>query len=296
MRAPSCLLVAVLVAGTARAEPPAALPCLDGDVAGMACVPGGPARRGTDEEHRCGQGENIKRKTRFGPATEVWIQTFYMDKSEVTIEAWAACVRAGKCKKAGPLYNDFSRPAQPITAVSWFQARDYCAAQGKRLPTEAEWEKAARGPLEGPDADAQAGTCPDVVIMSEAGRSCGTPKAGSHPEKGRVLEVKRTPAGPYGLFEMRGNAEEWVDDWFAADLAACGAACAGVDPRGPCPGASTCAKHPLKMVKGGSWYWPAADARAWHRRPWTPTNKPAHHFGFRCAASVEQASALAPTP
>jgi formylglycine-generating enzyme required for sulfatase activity len=269
-------------------QAPEPLPCLDGDVAGMSCVPGGPAPRGVDEPHACDQTENKKIKTRFGPRVEVWVQTFYMDQTEVTIEAYKACVKAKKCEKAGPQYRDFSRPKQPVTAISWYQADAFCRAHGKRLPTEAEWEKAARGP----DGADEVPACPDVVVKSGDGRSCGVKKKGRHPGTGRVLEVGQTPPGPYGLYEMRGNAEEWVDDWFVVDFTKC-PSCVGIDPRGPCAGEKTCKRYPLKLVKGGSWYWPAEHARAWHRRPYRPKNKPAHHFGFRCAASVEQARALA---
>jgi hypothetical protein len=269
----------------------AAAPC-GPTVPGMACIPGADFVRGTAEVHRCDQGENRGSKTTFGPPIAVVVETFYMDTTEVTIDAYKACVAANKCPKDGPRYNDFSRPKQPVTAVSWFNADTFCRAQGKRLPTEVEWERAARG--DDLAFDAVPPACPDVVLMDKRGRSCGTPKAGSHPEKGRVLEVGTTPPGPFGLFEMRGNAEEWVNDWFAADLVACGPDCAGENPRGPCAGQAACPKHPKKMVKGGSWYWPAEHARSWHRRPWQPSNKPPHHFGFRCAASLEQAAKIAP--
>lgn len=262
-------------------------------VPGMACVPGGSFSRGTAEVHRCDQGENRGSRTHFGPPIAVRVETFFMDLTEVTIEAYQACVAAKKCPKDGPRYNDFSRPQQPVTAVSWFNADIFCRAQGKHLPTEVEWERAARG--DDPSFDTAPPTCPGVVLMDKSGRSCGTPKAGSHPEKGRVLEVATTPPGPFGLFEMRGNAEEWVADWFHPDLATCGADCSGDNPRGPCAGQAACPKFPKKMVKGGSWYWPAEHARSWHRRPWQPSNKPPHHFGFRCAASLEEAARLVPT-
>jgi formylglycine-generating enzyme required for sulfatase activity len=281
-----CMFLWVLI-GMAASE------CLN--VPGMACVSGGTFERGTSEAHRCEQGENRGAKTTFGPPIGVVVDTFYMDLTEVTIEAYGACVAQKKCPKDGPRYNDFSRPRQPVTAVSWFNAEIFCKAQGKRLPTEVEWERAARGDgQDGASVDAEVPSCPTVIVMDpKRGRSCGTPKKGSQPEKGRVLEVMGTPPGPYGLYEMRGNAEEWVADWFAADLAACGAACAGANPQGPCAGKPDCPAHPKKMVKGGSWYWPGSHARAWHRRPWQPSNRPPHHFGFRCAASLAQGAALA---
>ena len=269
-----------------------AVPCGPA-IAGMACVPGATFLRGTTEAHRCEQGENRGEKTTFGPPVEVTVETFYMDVTEVTNEAYLQCVKDKKCPKDGPRYSDFHRPKQPVTATSWFNADTFCRAQGKRLPTEAEWERAARG--DDPSFDAAAPSCPTTIVMDATlGRSCGEKMKGAHPEKGRVIEVMTTAPGPFGLYDMRGNAEEWVSDWFVADLASC-ETCKGTDPKGPCAGEATCARHPKKLVKGGSWYWPASHARAWHRRPWQPSNKPPHHFGFRCAAPVTQ-PATVPQP
>src|SRR5690606_32419003 len=84
---------------------------------GMACVLGGPFKRGRNDGR-----ENER------PEAEVWLQTYYMDLHEVTYAAYKACQRAGACPRGGPLYNDFSRAAQPITGVTWFGARAYCAS------------------------------------------------------------------------------------------------------------------------------------------------------------------------
>ena len=130
--------------------------------------------------------------------------------------------------------------------------------------------------------------------MNEAGeRSCGAKKRrGKGPEKGRVLEVGSRPAGRYGLYDMVGNAEEWVNDWYSIDFATCGDECLGVNPKGPCDGSKKC-KRRYKIVRGGSWYYPKEHATGLHRRPHGPDNKPFHHFGFRCAASFEEAQAIA---
>lgn len=276
----SPLLVLLFIAAqAASAVTPA--PCPTTTVPGMRCVPGGTVTLGTDDAHACAQGENKRRKTQFGPAFSVVVDSVFFDETEVTIAAYNACVAAKQCSRGGPLYNDYARPQQPVTAITWFQARDFCKAQGKRLPTENEWEHAAVGA-----GDVDVAACPDVIVFDGSGRSCGTPKKPPHPEKGRVLEVKGTKPNAYGLYEMRGNAEEWVADWFQPQRSSS-------TPNGPCEGRDTCAKWPLKLVKGGSWYWPAEHATAWHRRPWQPSNKPAHHFGFRCAADVGAAAELA---
>jgi formylglycine-generating enzyme required for sulfatase activity len=250
--------------------------------------------RGFDGPDLCPQPENPAKPVNHHPAAQVWVQTFYMDVTEVTFEAYKACEKAGRCDKAGPRYGDFSRPLQPMIGANWYDARKYCEAMGKHLPTEAEWELAARGP-EGatePWGDEPA-TCERAVIMDEKGRrSCGIQKSGDNPEKGRTWEVAQKPAGRHGLFDMVGNAEEWTADWYASSFTKCGDACLGEDPRGPCAGADTCPGHVYKVVKGGSWFWPASCATGYNRRPHFPANQPYHHFGFRCAASVDEAQKL----
>lgn len=255
---------------------------------GMACVPGGYFVRGIDEDrHACDQvGQPEDGRSSSTPSARVWVDTFLMDLTEVTAGAYRRCVAAGKCPDQGPIYADFKGPKQPITGVDWFGARDYCAFVGKRLPTEAEWERAARGSAgqlnpwgdEPPD-------CSRSVVMNDEGRSCGEKKRrGKSPETGRVLDVGSRPAGRYGLVDMSGNAEEWVADWWTPSWDACGEACSGENPKGPCGGADDCPGHEHRSVRGGSWYWPAEHATGYHRRRHQPDNKPVfHHFGFRCA-------------
>ncbi len=258
-------------------QAPPVLPCPGEVPEAMACVPGGPFLRGTDH------GDHDAR-----PQSSVFVQTFLMDRYEVTYAEYQACAAEGRCDKAGPNYVDFNAPKQPITGVSWFHAKKFCEAHGKRLPTEAEWEKAARG-TDGrryPWGD-EAATCARTVIMTEAGRSCGVKqRSKNHPDTGRPEPVGSKPATQFGLFDMAGNSWEWVADWYSPSWAACGAACAGVDPKGPCGGAEVCPGHHERVVRGGSWYWPAKYATTYHRRAHTPANKPVfHHFGFRCARS-----------
>lgn len=260
------------------------LPCPDAPPPGMACVPAGPFIRGDD------QGPPNAR-----PAATIWLQTFLMDLHEVTYAEYKACERARRCPRSGPAYSDFDRPRQPINGISWHDAVAYCAAQGKRLPSEAQWEKAARGPdgARFPWGDEPA-TCERAILKDERGRGCGVKKLGDKPETGRPWEVGSRPPGRYGLYDMSGNSWEWVADWYASSYAACGDACLGVDPRGPCGGADACPGHRRKIVRGGSWYWDASYATATWRRAHVPDNRPFHHFGFRCAATLGDALALAP--
>ena len=296
------VVLTLLIAPNALAEeaPPfAAKACLEGAVKGMSCIPGGPFVRGSEAYRTCKQGEVLrvpKKRPNHRPVSTVTLQTFYMDITEVTYGAYQACVKAGKCKKSKPLYNDYDRDNQPMVGMTWYDANQYCQAMGKMLPTEAQWEKAARGP----DGELypwgnDEPTCERAVLMDDSGRSCGVQKKKPSGYKGRTLVVKSRPVGRYGLYDMIGNAEEWTSDWYTKDWDKCGEGCAGVDPKGPCgdqPPEKRCGKHQKKVVRGGSWYWPKECATSWTRRPHFAKNKPYHHFGFRCAASVEQVQAL----
>jgi formylglycine-generating enzyme required for sulfatase activity len=252
----------------------------------MACVPAGWYLRGVDEDtHRCEQmGQPRDGRPMSSPSAQVWLDTFWIDRTEVTVAAWHACVEAGACERVRALYPGFSDPDQPMTGQDWFQSLAYCQWRGATLPTEAQWEAAARGP---------AGTtfpwgeepadCDRAILEDGRGRSCGRRQPGSTPERGRVWPVASLPAGHFGLFDMAGNAEEWVMDWWTPDWDACGEACAPVNPRGPCEGSETCPGRRYRVIRGGSWYWDGSHATGWHRRRHTPDNRPPHHFGFRCA-------------
>lgn len=241
--------------------------------ADMKCIPGGKFIRGSN---RTTVDEDSGRKVRDeSPEAQVEVSTFFMDTNEVTYSQYQECVKAKGCPPARPNYRGYSRPNQPMLGVSWFHSRDYCRWKGRRLPTEAEWEKAARGdegqlyPWGNEPAD-----CAKAIIKFKDNKGCGT---------GVTWDVGSRPAYRYGLHDMAGNSWEWVHDWYSPDYAKCGTACAGQDPRGPCGGSEKCPGHIRKIVRGGSWWWDGLSAIAHNRRPHYPSNKPYHHFGFRCA-------------
>ncbi len=275
-------------------------PCGVEAPAGMACIPAGPFVRGVDEdEHACHQsGQPHSRVSASTPSTTIEMPAYFLDITEVTVEAFETCVDAGGCREgAGPRYLDFDRPTQPIVGISWFDAQEFCQWRGAHLPTEAEWEKGARGPNgDRTPFGNDAVTCESAVIRNGEGRSCGVRKEeGSSPETGRVLEVGSRPAGHYGLVDMVGNAEEWVADWWTEDWNSCGEACVGPAPNGLCNASEDCDQS-RRVVRGGSWYWPAEHATGYHRRRHYPSNSPYHHFGFRCAATPAEASATSNVP
>ena len=139
------------------------------------------------------------------PYHKVTLAAFDIDQTEVTQHAYQACLAAGVCSAPIIGFDPDVRPSVPVAHLNWDQARAYCVWAGKRLPTEAEWEKAARG-TDGriyPWGDG-APDCEHANFLH-----CGNDlqPVGSHP-KG---------ASPYGALDMAGNAGEFVSDWFGSD-------------------------------------------------------------------------------
>ena len=257
----------------------------------MSCVPGGKFILGSNATDFKSENYDL---SAFAEHTAE-LSTFLIDKYEVTTAQYQFCVKSGRCTPQISNYPHLREPNQPQLKVTWYQADQYCRAMGKRLPTEAEFEAASRGPNgETYPWGNETASCKEAVIKDKTGRGCkGWPETGWHTtpaalsETGSTWDVGSKAAYRYGLYDMAGNAQEWVADWFAPTLAECGDSCRGKDPKGPCDGASTCPGFHEKLVKGGSWYWGAIAARAAARRPHVPNNVPIHHFGFRCAKSLE---------
>jgi len=290
---------ATAVATTAPAPPPSSAPVAsveppvveppkpppdpcEAPVPGMACIAAGEFLRGVDEGN-----DNEK------PQSKIDMDSYFMDVTEVTAGMHDACVAAKKCEFAHTIYPDMSRPNQPKTGASWYDATNYCKAVGKHLPTEAEWEKAARG-TDGrlyPWGNDPA-TCDRSILMDKTGRGCGVRQKSGEPDKGRTWVVGSRPPNQYGLYDMSGNAWEWTADFYTPSWAACGAACQGKNPKGPCDGKFPCPRMGDRSVRGGSWFWPPSHATTVYRRHHIPTNNPYHHYGFRCAASLEEAKAI----
>jgi eukaryotic-like serine/threonine-protein kinase len=150
------------------------------------------------------------------PQHTVWLDAFWIDRTEVTNGQFAQCEAAGNCKHdrfltqsetRGSYYGNAQYANFPVVSVDWKTAKTYCEWAGRRLPTEAEWEKAARG------TDGRAYPWGEMIDCSkanyagkEAGKGCvgDTTEAGSYP----------SGASPYGALDMAGNVNEWVADWF----------------------------------------------------------------------------------
>jgi len=170
----------------------------------MLPVPGGTFTMGAD-----GVGERDEQ-----PAHSVSLSGFLLDKTEVTNGKYSECVSAGACKPyrddvargfhAGPEAG-FRGAEQPVVGVSWFDAGAYCAFRGKRLPREAEWERAARG--DDSRKYAWGDSAPDPERLACFGRKVGAPGATTMPVASYPLG-----RGPYGHFDLTGNVWEWTAD------------------------------------------------------------------------------------
>jgi formylglycine-generating enzyme required for sulfatase activity len=156
-------------------------------------------------------GENIDRSYQEGPEHLVYVGAFWMDESEVTNAMYSICVDAGACEPPGG--KQFGDPAfadHPVARVEWYKAMNYCGWAGGRLPTEAEWEKAARGGLVQkpyPWGDEQPDCTPGAVNGANSAY-CGE----------QVMPVKQFSPNGYGLYDMAGNVAEWVYDWYGDDF------------------------------------------------------------------------------
>jgi formylglycine-generating enzyme required for sulfatase activity len=229
----------------------------------MALVPAGEFKMG------CNRGRDGHCDADESPYHTVFLDAYYIDLTEVTVGQYQECAQAGACRRARD-YADFDHADQPAVGVSWDDASRYCKWAGKRLPSEAEWEKAARG-TDGrvfPWGNAACG-CACAIQEQRQVYGCGhdaTWPVGSAP-KG---------ASPYGALDMSGNVWEWVADWYAADYYKNSPR---EDPKGPESGEK-------KVRRGGCFaniknYLRASD------RNFAPPETLSNSLGFRCAVTAK---------
>jgi sulfatase modifying factor 1 len=257
---------------------------------GMVRVPAGTFRMGSPDS----EGDADEH-----PQHEVTLSGYCIDRTEVTVAAYGACVAAKGCsasrltvswagyspedtKRHSRWCNGPDRPEHPMNCVDWEQAAAYCQWAKKRLPTEAEWEYAARGsggrryPWGNPE--------PSVERLNACGRECvsmakrylnaawrGLYSGKDGWETTAPVGTYRDGVSPFGTFDMAGNVWEWTSDWYGLYTGA-----AATNPKGPNAGE-------YRVNRGGGW---ATLDISWVRAANRDGSDPSNRFndlGFRCA-------------
>ena len=236
----------------------------DGYGVEMVLVPAGEFTMGSNFNN-----EDLDKK----PMHSVYLDTFYIDKFEVTNYHYSDCVNAGTCqvpveKEFGYYYNIPEFGNYPVVNVDWYMAKSYCEWRGAKLPSEAQWEKAARGTDEriypwGNEYDDY--RCEFANYEYGYKREC----------LGHAAEVDSYPAGvsPYGAYNMAGNVWEWVSSLYK------------LYPYISTDGREDLIASGSRVIRGGSWLDGSLDIYTYNRGNSMPSNFN-NRIGFRCARDV----------
>ena len=239
----------------------------------MAFVPAGEFLMGSNEADPLASDDEK-------PQRRVYLDAFWIDQTEITNRDYQKCVVAGQCTPQYFLGRTFMGDTYPVVGVDWFQSEAYCEWAGGRLPTEAEWEKAARG------TDGQIypwGNQFDGSRLNSCDRNCIQDWRDSRADDGYkyTAPIGSYPNGasPYGVFDMSGNVWEWTADWYGEDYYQMAPL---ENPKGPAFGQQ-------RVIRGGSWHYSGRNLRAVNRHKDIPTFQ-YDKIGFRCV--VEDAAGL----
>ncbi|MGD2205809.1 MAG: formylglycine-generating enzyme family protein [Anaerolineae bacterium] len=242
---------------------------IDGMV--MVYVPGGQFEMGSDDPFYNNE----------GPPHDVEVDGFWMDRTEVSNAQYQECVEVGACKPPrqtgshtrAAYYGESTYADYPVIHVNWYRALAYCNWVGGRLPLEAEWEYAARGP-EG--RWFPWGNMPDLSQLNYCDANCTLEHADRSSDDGYA---DTSPVGAYpggaswvGALDMVGNVWEWVKDWY------------GYYPSPENP-SWLAPDFRFRVIRGGGWDTARDHARCTFRN-WREPARAHDSIGFRCAVSV----------
>jgi formylglycine-generating enzyme required for sulfatase activity len=205
------------------------------------------------------------------PVHSVYLPAFWIDLTEVTNIQYAECVADGYCRKPSPssrtrfrYYDDIYFLSYPVINVTWSDAQQYCDWAGRRLPTEAEWEKAARG------------TDGRLYPWGDTFPTCSMANFGSCVMDTSQVGNYQSGASPYGARDMAGNVWEWVADWYSDEYYSVSPAS---NPSGPASGE-------YRVARGGSWNTVEFDLLSSYRHGTSPTFF-SDDIGFRCVQDMQ---------
>ncbi len=219
----------------------------------------------------CGNQCTSNHFTPSEPSHKVFLSSFWIYKYEVTNNLYRTCVNDGVCNPPRDYrsetrqnyYNNATYGNYPVVFVTWYDANEYCKWAGGRLPSEAEWEKAARG---------------ETGFLFPWGNEYSTSRlANVGMMIGDTTEVGSYPDGksPFGLMDMAGNVYEWVNDWYSDNYYNNSPY---QNPEGP---SNPQSDKNFRSIRGGNWFWSGVLATsAFH--DWWESDASSNDVGFRC--------------
>jgi formylglycine-generating enzyme required for sulfatase activity len=194
---------------------------------------------------------------------KVYLDSYWIDQIDVTNSMYAICVNAGQCRSPARYNNYFDNPKYadyPVVYVNWYAANRFCRWRGARLPSEAEWEKAARGLNKRPYPWGKG--LPDITLLNYNG------------DHGDIVSAYDYLMGlsPFGLLQMSGNVRQWVNDWYQQNYYTISPY---KNPQGPATGK-------YKSLRGGGFDDNLQEVETFYRAYHDPTSA-GQDRGFRCA-------------